>query len=70
MTRITHPMSNVTVIPVFVKKKKRETKCITLFGVVPPVLCFWSMELNPWKMISAQFDVGMCVGTINNLEST
>lgn len=35
----------------------------TLFGVVPPVLCFWSMELNPWKMISAhdgEFDGGMC----------
>ena len=28
--------------------------CCTLFGGVPPVLCFWSMELNPLKMISAQ----------------
>ena len=37
--------------------------CCTLFGGVPPVLYFWSKELNPWKMISAQngeFDSGIC----------
>ena len=56
-------MARITHTGICLKKKKRDKIYITLFGVVPPVLCFWSMELNPWKMISAQngeFDGGMC----------